>query len=258
MKLKDKVVILTGAASGIGRSTALQLAEEGAVQFLLDIDEAGLQETFEQLKVGQERTHLVRADVSKEGEIRDAIETAAQSAQRLDVLICNAGVVKVGPIEDFPEEDFDLLINVNLKGTHNCCKHAIPHFKKRNAGSIITFASVAAHVGQAQHAHYCSTKAAILGFTRALALDLAPWRIRVNSISPGATDTPMLRSDVAKQAATRGLTDAMIRKEFEAEGVLGRWASPLEIAAGVLFLASDDSSYMTGADLRLDGGWTAR
>jgi NAD(P)-dependent dehydrogenase (short-subunit alcohol dehydrogenase family) len=258
MKLKDKVVVLTGAASGIGRSTALLLAEEGAIQFLLDIDEPGLRETREQLSVGKDCTHLLKVDVTKESEVRDAIQTATQSAKRLDALVCSAGVVRVGLIEDFSEEDYDLLINVNLKGTHYCCKHAVPHFKKQRAGSIVTFASVAAHVGQAQHAHYCSTKAAILGFTRALALDLAPFQVRVNSISPGATDTPMLRSDVAKQAKTRGMTEAMVRQEFEAQGVMGRWANPHEIAAGVLFLASDDSSYMTGSDLRLDGGWTAR
>jgi NAD(P)-dependent dehydrogenase (short-subunit alcohol dehydrogenase family) len=258
MKLKDKVVVLTGAASGIGRSTALLFAQEGAIQFLLDIDEAGLRETLEQLRVGKDRTYLLKADISKESEVREAIHTATQNAKRLDVLVCNAGVVRVGLIEDFPEEDYDLLIKVNLKGTHYCCKYAVPHLKKQGSGSIITFASVAAHVGQTQHAHYCSTKAAILGFTRALALDLAPFRVRVNSISPGATDTPMLRSDVAKQAMTRRIAEKTVRQEFEAEGVLGRWASPDEIAAGVLFLASDDSSYMTGADLRLDGGWTAR
>jgi NAD(P)-dependent dehydrogenase (short-subunit alcohol dehydrogenase family) len=258
MKLKDKVVVLTGAASGIGRSTALLFAQEGAIQFLLDIDEAGLRETFEQLGEGKERTHLLKADVSQENEIRDAIHTAIQNQRRLDVLVCNAGVVRVGLIEDFPEEDYDLLINVNLKGTHYCCKHAVPLFKKQKSGSIITFASVAAHVGQVQHAHYCSTKAAILGFTRALSLDLAPFGVRVNSISPGATDTPMLRSDIARQAKTRGVEEAVVRNEFQAEGVLGRWAAPEEIAAGVLFLASEDSSYMTGADLRLDGGWTAR
>jgi NAD(P)-dependent dehydrogenase (short-subunit alcohol dehydrogenase family) len=258
VKLKDKVIVLTGAASGIGRSTALRLSEEGAIQFLLDIDEGGLQETLEQMSAGRARTHLLRADVSKEGEVREAIDTAMKTMNRLDVLVCNAGVVRVGAIEEFPEAEFDLMINVNLKGTHHCCKHAIPHLKKGKAGSIITFASVAAHVGQPQHAHYCATKAAILGFTRALALDMAPFGIRVNSISPGATDTPMLRGDVARQAATRGLDESAVRKEFETEGVMGRWASPREIAAGVLFLASDDSSYMTGADLRLDGGWTAR
>ena len=258
MRLKDRVVVITGAASGIGRSTALLMAQEGAVQFLMDIDEPGLRETLKQLRTGKERTYLLKVDVSEEGEIRHAFETVTQSTKRLDVLVCNAGVVRVGPIEDFPEEDFDLLIRVNLKGTQNCCKHAIPYFKRQRAGSIITFASVAAHVGQAQHAHYCSTKAAILGFTRALALDLAPWGIRVNSISPGATDTPMLRRDVARQAMTRGIAESMVRKEFEVEGVMGRWANPHEIASGVLFLASDDSSYMTGADLRLDGGWTAR
>ena len=258
MKLRDRVVILTGAASGIGRATAFLFAEEGAIQFLVDLDEVGLRETFEQVGIGKERTHLLTADVSKESEIREAIHSAIQKENRLDILVCNAGIVRVGLIEDFTDEDYDLLIDVNVKGTHYTCKHAVPQFKKQRTGSIITFASVAAHVGQAQHAHYCSTKAAILGFTRALSLDLAPFGVRVNSISPGATDTPMLRSDVARQAKTRGIREEVVREEFEAEGVWRRWATPREIAMGVLFLASDDSSYMTGADLRLDGGWTAR
>lgn len=108
------------------------------------------------------------------------------------------------------------------------------------------------------HANYCSTKAGILGYTRALALDLAPYNIRVNSVSPGATDTPMLQSDVAKQAQDRGVPYEDVRKEFEEEGVMGRWAKPEEIATGILFLATDESSYMTGADLRLDGEWTTQ
>jgi len=108
------------------------------------------------------------------------------------------------------------------------------------------------------HANYCSTKAGVLGFTRALALDLAPYGVRVNSVSPGATDTPMLVSDVTKQARERGVPFEVVKKEFEQEGVMGRWATPEEVAMGILFLASDESSYVTGADLRIDGGWTAR
>jgi NAD(P)-dependent dehydrogenase (short-subunit alcohol dehydrogenase family) len=174
------------------------------------------------------------------------------------VLIVNAGVVRVGPIDDFPDEDYDLLIDVNLKGTYYTCKYAIPYFKKQEFGSIITLASVAAHIGQVNHANYCSTKAGVLGFTKALALDMAPYNVRVNSVSPGATNTPMLQSDVAKQAKDRGVDYEVVKNEFEQEGVLGRWAEPEEIATGILFLATDDASYMTGADLRLDGGWTTR
>ncbi|MBA7504580.1 Short-chain reductase protein NovJ [subsurface metagenome] len=150
------------------------------------------------------------------------------------------------------------MIDVNLKGTYYTCKYAVPYFKNQKFGSIITLASVAAHIGQVNHANYCSTKAGILGFTRALALDLAPYGVRVNSASPGATDTPMLQSDVAKQARDRGVDYEVVKKEFEEEGVIGRWAEPEEIAAGILFLATNESSYMMGADLRLDGGWTTR
>jgi len=147
---------------------------------------------------------------------------------------------------------------VNLKGTHYTCKYAVPYFKKQKSGSIITLASVAAHIGQVAHANYCSTKAGVLGYTRALALDLAPYNVRVNSVSPGATDTPMLQSDVAKQARDRGLSYEEVKKEFESEGVMGRWATPEEIATGILFLATEESSYITGADLRIDGGWTTQ
>jgi len=186
------------------------------------------------------------------------IEKAIELHGKIDVLIVNAGVVRVGPVDTFPDEDYELLIDVNLKGTHYTCKYAVPYFKKQKYGSIITLASVAAHIGQTAHANYCSTKAGVLGYTRALALDLAPFNVRVNSVSPGATDTPMLQSDVAKQARDRGLSYEEVKREFEEEGVMGRWAKPEEIATGILFLATEESSYMTGADLRLDGGWTAR
>ena len=259
MRMEDKVVVITGAASGIGQATAKLFAQEGAIQILSDIDEDGLRETFNMLKDHeQNRTTIMKIDVTKPDEVKEMIDHIIKIFKKIDVLVVNAGVVRVGPVETFPDDDYDLLINVNLKGTHYTCKYAVPYFKKQKFGSIITLASVAAHIGQTAHANYCSTKAGVLGYTRALALDLAPYNVRVNSVSPGATDTPMLQSDVAKQTRDRGISYEEVKKEFEEEGVLGRWATPEEIANGILFLASEESSYITGADLRIDGGWTTR
>ncbi|MHA1301051.1 MAG: SDR family NAD(P)-dependent oxidoreductase [Candidatus Helarchaeota archaeon] len=260
MKLKDKVVLLTGAASGIGRSTALLFAKEGAIQILADVNNDGGNETIELIKkeVQNAQVEYIHLDVSDEGEVNLAIQNILKIYGRLDILVNNAGVVRVGLPEEFTEADYDLLINVNLKGTFFCCKHVIPHFKKEKRGIIVNLASVAGHIGQVNHANYCSTKAGVIGMTKALALDLAPYNVRVNSVSPGATDTPMLRSDVAKNARERGVDFEVVKKEFEEEGVMGRWADPMEIAKVILFLASDDSSYMTGSDILVDGGWVAK
>jgi NAD(P)-dependent dehydrogenase (short-subunit alcohol dehydrogenase family) len=257
-RFKDKIVVLTGAASGIGRSAVQLFAKEGAIQVISDIDENGLKETYNSLEDAKNRTTFLKVDVRNPKEVKNMIEKTIDMYKKIDILVINAGIVRVGPVDTFPDSDYDLLIDVNLKGTHYTCKFAVPYFKKQKFGSIITLASVAAHIGQIAHANYCSTKAGILGYTRALALDLAPYNVRVNSVSPGATDTPMLQSDVAKQAKDRGISYEAVKKEFEKEGVMGRWATPEEIAYGILYLASDESSYMTGADLRLDGGWTTR
>jgi cyclopentanol dehydrogenase len=258
--LKNKVIFLTGAASGIGRATAILFAKEGAVQVLADIDEKGGKETVKLVKkeVSDAQVEFVKLDVSSEADVTSVMNNFLKVYGRLDVLVNNAGVVRVGPPETFSETDYDLIIGVNLKGTFFCCKHTIPHFKERKSGVIINVASVAGHIGQVNHANYCSTKAGVLGMTRALALDLAPFNVRVNSVSPGATDTPMLRSDVSKQAKDRGVDFEVVKKEFEAEGVMGRWAMPEEVATVILFLACNDSSYMTGADVLVDGGWVAR
>ena len=259
MRLKDKIVVLTGAASGIGRATAILFAKEGATQILSDIDEESLNQTYQLINDGAKpRTKISVVDVRVQNEVKAMIDLTIEKYGRIDVLVVNAGVVRVGDVETFPDNDLNLLIDVNIKGTHYTCKFAVPYFKKQKFGSIITLASVAAHIGQTAHANYCSTKAAVLGYTRALALDLAPFNVRVNSVSPGATDTPMLQSDVTKQAKDRGLSYEEVKKEFEQEGVIGRWAKAEEIATGILFLATEESSYMTGADLRLDGGWTTR
>lgn len=258
MRVKDKIVILTGAASGIGRSTAILFAKEGARLVLSDIDTKGGEETLQIVKEHDKDAIFMKCDVTNGDEVKEMVEKTLKKYGRIDVLINNAGVVRVGQIEDMLEEDYDLLINVNLKGTYFCCHYVVPHLKQQKSGVIINLASVAGHIGQVNHALYCSTKHGIRGMTKALALDLAPYNVRVNSVSPGATDTPMLVSDVTKQAKDRGVDYGVVRKEFEEEGVMGRWANPMEIAKGILFLATEDSSYMTGADLLLDGGWTAQ
>ncbi|MHA1821555.1 MAG: SDR family NAD(P)-dependent oxidoreductase [Promethearchaeota archaeon] len=258
MRAKDKVTLITGAASGIGRATAILFAKEGAILYICDINYDKLKETANLIGDNNNKIKIKKVDVTKFDEVKNWVDEAVKNEGRIDNLIVNAGVVRVGQIEDFSDKDYDLLINVNLKGTFYTCKAAVPYFKKQKFGSIVNLASVAAHIGQFNHANYCSTKAGVLGFTRALALDLAPYNVRVNSVSPGATDTPMLQSDVAKEAKQRGISYEEVKKEFEAQGVLGRWAKPEEIAAGILFLTTNEASYITGADLRIDGGWTTR
>ncbi len=179
MRVKGKIVVLTGAASGIGRSTAILFAKEGAIQVLSDINEEGLKKTYEMIEEGKDRTTIMKVDVKNPEEVKNMIDITIEKHRRIDVLIVNAGVVRVGPVETFPDEDYDLLIDVNLKGTHYTCKYAVPYFKKQKSGSIITLASVAAHIGQVAHANYCSTKAGVLGYTRALALDLAPYNVQL-------------------------------------------------------------------------------
>lgn len=258
MKLKDKVAVITGAASGIGRATAILFAKEGAKIVAADINAGGVEETVKMIEDGGGEAVAVRTDISKSEDVQKMFDTTLKTYGRVDILVNNAGVVLGKTFEESTEEDFDRVVSVNFKGTFLCCKYAVPTLKKQGSGVIVNVASVSGNVGQLYHVVYGGTKSAIIGFSRALAVELAPHNIRVNSISPGAVDTPMLRNDVAAQAAMRGLTVKDIIREFEEQGVFRRWAKPEEIAQAILFLASDDSSYVTGADLRVDGGWTAK
>nr|MDO8134620.1 glucose 1-dehydrogenase [Candidatus Njordarchaeum guaymaensis] len=258
MKLRNKVTIITGGSSGIGRAAAVLFAKEGANVVIADIDISGGEETSMLIKKEKGDVLFIKTDVSNSAEVQNMVRRTIEKYGKIDILINNSGVVRVGSLDDYSEDDFDLLFRTNVKGIFLCCKYVVPYMKKERSGVIVNLASIAAHVGQVNHSLYCASKAGALAMTRALALDLAPYNIRVNSISPGATDTPMLRSDVAKQAKQRNMDPEDLKKEFEAQGVMGRWAKPEEIATGILYLATDDSSYMTGADILIDGGWAAR
>jgi len=258
MRLKNKVAIITGGASGIGRATSLLFGKEGAKVVVADIDEEGGQETARLIKAADGETFFVKTDVSKEEDVRRLVEATIKKYGRLDILVNNAGVVLIQPFEEITQEQFDRVVNINLKGIFLVSKYGVQQMKKQREGVIVNMGSVSAHASQVDHAVYGATKGAIISMTRAMAVEFAPYNIRVNSISPGSVDTPMLRGDLRIEAERTKKNFEELRKEREREGVLGRWAKPEEIASCILFLASDDSSYITGADLRVDGGWTAK
>ncbi|MEX2683078.1 MAG: SDR family NAD(P)-dependent oxidoreductase [Candidatus Sigynarchaeota archaeon] len=158
----------------------------------------------------------------------------------------------------FPDEDYDFSTNVNPKGTYDTCKFAVPHFKKQKSGSIISLATVPAHIGQQNRSNYCSTKARGLGHWRVLPVDKIPCIVHDNSVSLGSTDTPMLQDDCLVDAQERGVPYKTLIKELDQERAIPLLAGPIEIASCILFLATDDSSCMAGPDLRVDGGWTAK
>jgi len=255
MYLKGKVAIVTGAASGIGRATAILFAKEGAKVFAIDINDKGGSETVNTIKRGKKQALFVHADVSKEVDVKNMVKTVKEIYGEIDILVNNAGIVLVKPIIETTEQDFEKVVNTNYKSVFLCTKYVLPYMKK--GGTIVNVASISGHVGQINHAVYGGTKGAIIALTRALAWELAPRGIRVNSISPGSVETPMLLGDVEIEAKRLGVPMDKIRKERSDIGALRRWADPKEIAEAILYLASDKSSYVTGADLLVDAGWAA-
>ena len=255
MYLEGKVAIITGAASGIGRATAILFAQEGAKVVVTDINDKGGAETVKLIKEEKKQALYVHADVSKEVDVKTMVKTAKETYGKIDILVNNAGVVVVKPIVETTEQDFEKVVNTNYKSVFLCTKHILPYMKK--GGTIVNVASISGHVGQINHAVYGGTKGAIIALTRALAWELAPRGIRVNSISPGSVETPMLLGDVEIEAKRLGVSIDKIRKERSDIGALHRWADPKEIGEAILYLASDKSSYVTGADLLVDAGWAA-
>lgn len=255
MSLKGKVAVITGAASGIGQATAMLFAQEGATVVVVDNNDKAGKQTVQKIRRGKKQALFVHADVSKEADVKTMVKTTKEQYGKIDILVNNAGIVLVKPIEETTEEDFENVVNTNYKSVFLCTKHVVPVMKK--GGTIVNVASISGHVGQINHAVYGGTKGAIIALTRALAWELAPRGIRVNSISPGSVETPMLLGDVEIEAKRLGVPIQKIRKERSDIGALHRWADPKEIAEAILYLASENSSYVTGTDLLVDAGWAA-
>lgn len=248
MRLKGKVTVITGGASGIGRSTAELFAEEGASVVIGDVDEAQGKAVAEALRQREVPVEFVLADVRRAADAERLIARAVERFGRVDILVNNAGVNLLGDVIETPEEQYDLMMDTNVRGTFLCTKYAVAQMRAQGGGVIVNVASVAALVGARRNVIYDTSKGAVLNMTRALAVDHAPDGIRVNCICPGLVDTPMTQRWLAGQEHP---------EQIRRYGLLQRPALPEEIAQGILFLASDMSSYMTGGYMALDGGFLA-
>ena len=242
MRLKDKVAIITGAARGIGRETALLFAREGAKVVICDVVDSG-QETADEIVAAGGKALFVKADVTDRESCARAVERTMEEFQQIDVLINNAGIVRDARLVKMTEEDFDLVVKVNLKGTFNMTQAVAPVMIDQGRGKIINVASVVALYGNFGQTNYVATKAGIIGMTKVWARELGRKGINVNAVAPGFTQTEMTSSVPEKVLA-------MMREKTP----LGRLGTPRDIANAYLFLASDESDYVHGAVLSVDGG----
>ncbi|MHC4342495.1 MAG: SDR family NAD(P)-dependent oxidoreductase [Planctomycetota bacterium] len=252
MHLLDKVAIITGATSGIGRATALLFAREGARVTLSGRNEARGEEVRAQIEAEGGEAIFVPSDVRRLDDCRRTVDTTLSSFGRVDILFNNAGVLHPRTVVECTEEEWDATVDSNLKGTFLMSKCALPHMIDQNSGIVINNSSGWGLVGGDRAAPYCAAKGGVVLLTKAMAIDHGPQGIRVNCICPGDVDTPMMPDEARKRGISWEDYCAAA-----ADRPLGRVGTPEEIAKTVLFLASDDSSFITGAALVVDGGGTA-
>ena len=250
MRLRDKICIVTGGGSGIGRSTCLLFAREGATVVVADKLAKAAEEVASQIG---SRAAAMEVDVADEGTVERMVRETVDRFGRLDVLVNNAGYGITGTVVDTTEDDWNKLMAVNVNGVFFGSKHAIAQMRRQGGGVIINTASIVASVGIRDRAAYCASKGAVAALTRAMALDHVADNIRINAVAPGTIDSPYFQEIFAKSPQA-----AELRRQLESRQAMNRLGQPEEIANGMLFLASDESSFMTGAILTIDGGMTAQ
>ena len=248
--LDGRSALITGGSSGIGLATAELLLDEGAAVTVTGRDPERLKRAEDELS-SRGAIHTVRGDVAEASDAARMVEAAAQHGEGLDYVFCNAGIPGVAPIEDLTEELWDRVLDVNLKGTYLVIRAAVPHLKERENSAIVTMGSEAGITGQPNLAAYCASKGAVVNLTRALALELIPYGIRVNCLCPGITNTPM-----CEEEANMAPDPAAVWKMWENWAPANRWADPSEQAKAVLYLFRD-ATFMVGGILVSDGGYTA-
>jgi NAD(P)-dependent dehydrogenase (short-subunit alcohol dehydrogenase family) len=249
--VEGKVMLVTGGGSGIGRATALKLAQEGATVMIADYVQEGGERTVKMIKDSGGTASFIQADVSLAAQVEAMVAKTVQTYGRIDGAFNNAGIEgRMATTVETSEENFDHTIAINLKGVWLCMKYEIPQMLRQGGGSIVNTASVAGLVGIERLPAYNASKHGVVGLTRTAALEYATKNIRVNCVCPGAIRTPM----------TERIIDSggMSEQEAIAAEPVGRWGKPEEIAQGVVWLLSDSASFVTGHPMTIDGGWVAR
>jgi NAD(P)-dependent dehydrogenase (short-subunit alcohol dehydrogenase family) len=253
MRLQGKVALITGAASGIGRATAVRFVQEGAAVIIFDRDQIRGAEVAQQIRTSSRSALFLPIDISVEEQVQQGIAKATAEFGDLNILVNNAAAFVFGTY-DVPQSDWDRVLSVNVKGAALCTKYAVDGMIRNGGGAIVNVNSISGFVAQEKSLPYSTSKAALLGLNRCLAMDLAPHNIRVNAVAPGCIDTPQLRCDIERT----GLT---YEQDLAIEGpmhLLNRFGTPDEVANAILFLASDEASFITGTCLMVDGGYTAK
>jgi NAD(P)-dependent dehydrogenase (short-subunit alcohol dehydrogenase family) len=247
-ELKDKKAVVTGGGSGIGRAIACLLARQGATVHIIDVSEAACADTVREIQAGGGAAVAHPCDVTRQADVLAAFDRIGP----LGILINNAGIAHVGKADTTSEDDFDRVMNVNVKGVYNCLHAAIPSLRANGGGVIVNMASVASWVGIAERFAYSTAKGAVMAMTLSVAKDYLQDRIRCNSISPGRVHTPFVDGFLARNypGAEKEMFDKLSKTQ-----PIGRMAQPAEVAALALYLCSDEAAFITGSDYPIDGGF---
>lgn len=257
LAFSDKIVLITGAAGGIGLATTLAFVRSGATVFAMDLLGSSLAESVAAMTDLSGSIITIEGDVTQADDWQRAVDTITGEFGGLDILVNNAGIIEAGSrLEKFDENVFDRVMAVNAKGTFLGMKAVIPAMRKRHGGAIVNVSSISGHCGSAVATAYTASKHAVLGMTKSAALDLAEYDIRVNAVCPAPIDTPMVRNLGVRQQAKDPSFD--IAAVMSSGTPLKRLGDPDEVASAILFLASEQSSFITGAGLPVDGGVLAK
>jgi NAD(P)-dependent dehydrogenase (short-subunit alcohol dehydrogenase family) len=246
MKLKGKTAIITGARRGIGKGIALKFAQEGASVVVSDISVEDCEQVVKEIEKLGGRAVAARCDVSSKQDVQAMLQRATDAFGKVDILVNNAGIYLQKQVNQLSEEEWDRVLAINLKSVFLCSQAVLPGMIERKYGKIINIASIAGMVGFAESSAYCASKGGIINLTREMALELAAHKINVNAIGPGVIETPMTKGMLENEQAKQGLLAGIPLK---------RIGTPEDIANAALYLASDESDYVTGHCLFVDGGW---